>query len=101
MYTFYIVSITEEMIITFWEQEKNKKWRKHKNATLDRLSTSYELGEGNTPHDHELQFAKFEEIAQATDNFSETCKIGQGGFGNVYKVHYSFINLPLSIPNLL
>ncbi|XP_047062543.1 G-type lectin S-receptor-like serine/threonine-protein kinase At1g11300 [Lolium rigidum] len=65
---------------------KNKKWRKHKNATLDRLSTSYELGEGNAPHDHELQFAKFEEIAQATDNFSETCKIGQGGFGKVYKV---------------
>jgi hypothetical protein len=74
---------------------KKKRWRKHKNATVDWPSTSYELREGNTPNYHELPFARFEEISQATQNFSETCKIGQGGFGKVYKVRYSFINLLL------
>ncbi|KAM3259593.1 hypothetical protein ACQJBY_051079 [Aegilops geniculata] len=52
---------------------KNMKWEKHKKVTLDGSS------------DLEFPFVRFHEIAQATQNFSGTCMIGQGGFGKVYK----------------
>lgn len=34
----------------------------------------------------EVPFFSFESILMATDNFSEQNKLGQGGFGPVYKV---------------
>ena len=65
---------------------KIRKWRNNKKTTLDGLSTSYEHGEGHPAHHHDFPFVRFEEIALATNNFSETCMIGHGGFGKVYKV---------------
>ncbi|GJM99470.1 hypothetical protein PR202_ga16568 [Eleusine coracana subsp. coracana] len=47
--------------------------------------TSAKHGEGNSAQDFEFPFFSFEDIVAATYNFSEACKIGQGGFGNVYK----------------
>ncbi|XP_073355399.1 receptor-like serine/threonine-protein kinase SD1-8 [Aegilops tauschii subsp. strangulata] len=64
---------------------KKENGRKHKNVLLHPMSTSYELGEVHPEHNHEFPFVTFEEIALATHNFSETCVIGQGGFGKVFK----------------
>jgi hypothetical protein len=50
------------------------------------MSASDELGEGNHAQDFEFLSVRFEDIVDATCNFSEACKIGQGGFGKVYKV---------------
>jgi len=50
--------------------------------------TSDELGEEKTTNDFELPFLKFQDILVATNNFSNTFMIGQGGFSKVYKVLY-------------
>lgn len=33
-----------------------------------------------------IKFYKYKELQHATDNFSEANKVGEGGFGLVYKV---------------
>lgn len=39
--------------------------------------------------DIEVPFFEFQSIMDATDNFADAYKLGQGGFGPVYKVaHY-------------
>lgn len=41
---------------------------------------------GNNKENMELPLFDFATIANATENFSSNNKLGQGGFGHVYKV---------------
>jgi hypothetical protein len=51
------------------------------------ISGPVELGlEGNQLSGSELPFYNFSCMSLATNNFSEENKLGQGGFGPVYKV---------------
>lgn len=53
------------------------------------LSGSVDLGiESNQANGPDLPMFNFNSVAAATDNFSEENKLGQGGFGPVYKVLY-------------
>ena len=49
---------------------------------------------------HELQLFSFESISVATNNFSTENKLGEGGFGPVYKVNSSLsLSLSYSLAN--
>lgn len=50
----------------------------------DVADTSFGLQHGLDPQ--EFPFIEMEIIAEATDNFSELNKLGEGGFGPVFKV---------------
>uniref|UniRef100_J3MZW8 Receptor-like serine/threonine-protein kinase n=1 Tax=Oryza brachyantha TaxID=4533 RepID=J3MZW8_ORYBR len=66
---------------------KKRSVKKHKKTQVQGVltATALELKEANTTHDHELPFVKFDDIVTATNNFSKSLMIGQGGFGKVYK----------------
>jgi hypothetical protein len=64
--------------------------KKSKKLILGGMGTSDELGEINPAQDFVLPFVRFDDIVAATHNFSDACKIGQGGFGKVYMVTLSF-----------
>nr|POF06597.1 g-type lectin s-receptor-like serine/threonine-protein kinase [Quercus suber] len=71
--------------IYYMTQEKLRSFGK-KNREKDILL--HELGRRDGKKSHELQFFSFESIAAATNNFTSTSKLGEGGFGSVYKWLY-------------
>ncbi len=69
--------------------------KEHKKSQVQGVltATALELEEASTTHDHEFPFVKFDDIVAATNNFSKSFMVGQGGFGKVYKVTSSDIIL--------
>ncbi|KAF8659912.1 hypothetical protein HU200_058153 [Digitaria exilis] len=59
---------------------------------LNDVSLDVELYEGNVPR----QF-KYSELAVATGEFSDKEKLGEGGFGSVYRGHLKDMNLHVAI----
>lgn len=49
--------------------------------------------EANPLNNAELSFFNFSSIVIATNNFSDENKLGQGGFGPVYKVNYVTVDM--------
>lgn len=49
---------------------------------------------GKEEDDMELPTIDLSKIVDATNSFSQNNKIGEGSFGPVYKVTYSFLHLP-------
>lgn len=60
----------------------------NKETQLQSIKLEYNFDDVNL---QDLPVYKFEELVVATDNFAENNKLGQGGFGPVYKVMYSSI----------
>ena len=44
---------------------------------------------------HDMQIFSFESVSAATSNFSAENKLGQGGFGPVYKVSLSLSHIKI------
>ncbi|XP_074367799.1 G-type lectin S-receptor-like serine/threonine-protein kinase At4g27290 [Apium graveolens] len=61
-----------------------RKRRLHK-AELEQLNSTSDTANRNERQDLDLPLLNFEQIAKATDDFSFNNKLGEGGFGTVYK----------------
>ncbi|KAF7843333.1 lysM domain-containing GPI-anchored protein 2-like [Senna tora] len=88
-----VVTILCYLIWRKYITEVDRKWKQNKliseigNSTV--ASILYYKAKGNRKDgktNHEMQIFNFESIVTATDNFSIANKLGEGGFGPVYKV---------------
>ncbi|KAD3066890.1 hypothetical protein E3N88_34770 [Mikania micrantha] len=81
-----LVSVTVLLGICLFVYRKRKQKQKKKNE-LNSVVVFHENNTVNdsTKEDLELPLFDFNTIANATDNFSDECKLGEGGFGPVYK----------------
>ncbi|KAL0312395.1 UNVERIFIED_CONTAM: G-type lectin S-receptor-like serine/threonine-protein kinase [Sesamum radiatum] len=64
---------------------KRKEDQLHDLLTLDGYTETYELESGGSKNHHDLRLFTYASVQSATNNFSSDYKLGQGGFGPVYK----------------
>lgn len=75
-------------------EEKKRFYSVEANTTLafsEDFAGKKEIGEGRTKS--ELPFFTLNAVVLATDNFSPQNKLGEGGFGSVYKVFFTLIDI--------
>ncbi|XP_051117736.1 L-type lectin-domain containing receptor kinase IX.1 [Andrographis paniculata] len=76
----------------FLLSRKRKKNRESKDETTNLTSINNDLEQGAGPR----RFS-YKDIALATNNFSADKKLGQGGFGAVYKGHLTGMDIPVAV----
>ncbi|KAL0312391.1 UNVERIFIED_CONTAM: G-type lectin S-receptor-like serine/threonine-protein kinase [Sesamum radiatum] len=80
------VAVSVPVLVVLTAIGKRNEVQLHDLLTLDGYTETYELehgGGGNNHHD--LRLFTYASIQSATNNFSDDYKLGQGGFGPVYK----------------
>ncbi|CAN0914739.1 Receptor-like serine/threonine-protein kinase SD1-8 [Linum grandiflorum] len=61
-------------------------FRRYQRRKMDRnVEENYNIANGDEDNNTKLTFFSFRNVLAATDNFSEANKLGEGGFGPVYK----------------
>uniref|UniRef100_A0A0D9W9Z6 non-specific serine/threonine protein kinase n=1 Tax=Leersia perrieri TaxID=77586 RepID=A0A0D9W9Z6_9ORYZ len=77
-----LLLVTCTYLVWKWQSKgKQSNDEKQKRSVLVKFRTSHELFKKNL----ESQFINFEDVASATNNFSDSNILGKGGFGKVYK----------------
>ncbi|CAN1783538.1 G-type lectin S-receptor-like serine/threonine-protein kinase At1g11330 [Linum perenne] len=79
-----VIGIMVSLLGLFLILRRNSRWEKAANmAEYDQNNT--QLRAGYDQNNTQLSFFSFKAVLAATDNFSESNKLGEGGFGPVYK----------------
>ncbi|KAI5010013.1 hypothetical protein ZWY2020_012150 [Hordeum vulgare] len=78
-----MLTLTCIALVSICKYRARKRHKKdtHKRQMIEYLNSSIEIED----EDVDFPFVSFEDIAAATDNFSDSNQIGRGGFGKVYK----------------
>ncbi|XP_058093650.1 G-type lectin S-receptor-like serine/threonine-protein kinase SRK isoform X7 [Magnolia sinica] len=89
MITVFIGILTLRPLIYCWWKTKDKVKGKQKNRTMHRLGTRIPIASGfldvtKNSNGMDVPVVDFESILASTENFSESNKLGHGGFGTVY-----------------
>ncbi|WCJ42953.1 receptor kinase 1 [Euphorbia peplus] len=82
--TWLVIIIIFYFWLKKWKRARKSKRRRKIFDSTNILSGGNELEEGSSSH-QDLKFFDFSTLLAATGNFSSANKIGQGGFGTVYK----------------
>ncbi|CAN1232114.1 G-type lectin S-receptor-like serine/threonine-protein kinase At1g11330 [Linum perenne] len=76
-------SIAAVVLISFLSFAASRWYRRHKLG--NNVENSYFNAKGDQENNTKLTFFSIKNVLAATDNFSESNKLGEGGFGPVYK----------------